>query len=101
MTSAAPRLDVWLALLNLELAFGTPASVKEVFERAVRQNDAETVHLKMAELYSAVQRDDDAERVLEQASKKFGATSLRVWSALGQCVLKRNNVAAFRRALQA
>jgi hypothetical protein len=39
------RLDVWVALINLELAFGTANTVRDVFERAVKQNDAETIYV--------------------------------------------------------
>jgi rRNA biogenesis protein RRP5 len=94
------RHDVWTALLNLELAYGSAASVKEVFERAVRQNDAESMHMKMATLYAAAAHADDATRVLDAATRKFGGTSMRVWTALGEHTLRRGDTATFRKTLQ-
>jgi rRNA biogenesis protein RRP5 len=86
MSKEAVRLDVWLALLALELNFGDAESLDEAFKRAARQNDAETVHVRMAALYERAERPADAVGVLQAASKKF-ANSLAVWEALGRLQL--------------
>lgn len=44
------RLNVWIALLNLENRFGDEASCKRVFERACVACDPLTVHLQQANL---------------------------------------------------
>jgi predicted RNA-binding protein with RPS1 domain/Tfp pilus assembly protein PilF len=92
------RLDVWLALLNLELAYGTQASLSDAFQRAAQKNDAETVHLKMAELYAAADRPRDAESAYTTMCKKF-VGSVRVYLAYARFLVDQGNVAAFRKLL--
>ena len=99
MTDEAARLDVWLALLTLELSYGDDKSLEGMFDRAVRQNDAETMYVKMAQLYNNAERPDDARRLLLKASKKF-SYSLGVWEALGRHELGQANVDGFQHALK-
>ena len=42
------RLNVWIALLNLENIYGTEQTVEDAFKDAVRRNDAKTVYLGLA-----------------------------------------------------
>ncbi len=44
----AEKLNVWMALLNLENVFSTPAELEKVFKEAVQYNDAKAVYLRMA-----------------------------------------------------
>lgn len=44
------KLNVWIALLNLEIAYGTEESSQAVFNDASRANDAKTIHLRFAAL---------------------------------------------------
>ena len=44
------KLNVWLALLNLEIAYGSDETAQSVFTEATRANDAKTVHLRFASL---------------------------------------------------
>jgi len=92
------RLDVWLAWLNLELAYGTKASLADAFARAVQKNDAETVHLKMAELYRANGSTREAEAAYSTMCKKF-VGSLRVYLAYARFLIDEGNVAGFRKLL--
>lgn len=45
------RLNVWIALLNLENVYGTDDSMEDVFKEAARANDSKTVHLRVAAIY--------------------------------------------------
>ena len=45
------RLNVWIALLNLENVYGTEDSLQTVFKEAARANDSKTVHLRLASIY--------------------------------------------------
>ena len=45
------RLNVWIALINLETSYGTDDSVDHVFKDAARHNDSKTVYLKMASIF--------------------------------------------------
>jgi rRNA biogenesis protein RRP5 len=42
------RLNVWIALLNVENVYGTDESLEAVFKDAARHNDSKTVHLRLA-----------------------------------------------------
>ena len=42
------KLNVWMALLNIEIAYGTDDSCSAVFDEAARANDAQTAHLNFA-----------------------------------------------------
>ena len=45
------RLNVWIALLNLENVYGTDESLDAVFKEAARANDSKTVHLRLAAIF--------------------------------------------------
>jgi rRNA biogenesis protein RRP5 len=83
------KLNVWIAFMNLESAFGTPASLKRVFERAVVYNDPKTVHMALAKIYQeAIASDpsalDKAKELYGVMTKKFSG-SCKVW--LGHILL--------------
>lgn len=42
------RLNVWIALLNVENVYGTDESLEAVFKDAARHNDSKTVYLRLA-----------------------------------------------------
>ena len=45
------RLNVWIALLNLENVYGTDETLEAVFKEATRANNSKTVHLKLASIF--------------------------------------------------
>lgn len=45
------KLNVWVALLNLENSYGTEASLEELFKEAVQSNDAKTAYLRLVDIY--------------------------------------------------
>lgn len=51
ITRQAEKLDVWTALLNLELKMGTEEQVEEVFKRACEVTDRRELHERMANCY--------------------------------------------------
>lgn len=44
------KLNVWVALLNLENSFGTDESLEATFKDAARHNDSKTIHLRLANI---------------------------------------------------
>jgi len=69
------RLNVWIALLNVENVYGTDESLEAVFKDAARHNDSKTIHLRLATILEQSQKheasvlcrpncstDDDAHR---------------------------------------
>ena len=45
------KLNVWIALLNLENVYGTDATIGVVFKDAVRYNDSKTIYLRLAAIF--------------------------------------------------
>lgn len=45
------KLNVWIAILNMENAYGNDESLEETFKRACQYNDAQDVHEKLASIY--------------------------------------------------
>ena len=43
------KLNVWMALINVELGFGTVESADKVFKEAAEYNDKQTVYIRYAE----------------------------------------------------
>lgn len=65
----AEKLNVWIAYLNLEVAYGTDESVEDVFKRACTYNDEEEVHKALASIYIQSSR-----RKVSLSSRPFWAT---------------------------
>lgn len=47
----AEKLNVWVALLNLENTYGNDESLEEVFKRACQYNESEDIHEKLISIY--------------------------------------------------
>jgi rRNA biogenesis protein RRP5 len=45
------KMNVWIALLNLENAYGSDETVEEVFKRACQYNDAQEIHERLTSIY--------------------------------------------------
>lgn len=45
------KMNVWIALINLETAYGSDESVDEVFKRACQYNDPQEIHERLASIY--------------------------------------------------
>lgn len=52
------KLNVWMALVNLEIGFGTEDSADKLFKEASSYNDARLVHMRYAEALQAAGKDD-------------------------------------------
>ena len=50
------RLNVWIALLNLENVYGTEDSLQAVFKEAACANDSKTVHLRLASILDQAEK---------------------------------------------
>ena len=45
------RMNVWIALLNLENVYGNDETLDETFKEAARANDSKTIHLRLALIF--------------------------------------------------
>lgn len=52
------RLNVWIGLLNLEISYGTEASLDVLFREAARANDSKTIHWRLAILLDESQKHE-------------------------------------------
>ncbi|KAH6976008.1 hypothetical protein BKA56DRAFT_523227 [Ilyonectria sp. MPI-CAGE-AT-0026] len=73
------KLNVWVAFLNLEVAYGSKTTVDEVFKRACQYNDEQEVYERLASIYIQSEKVKLADELFEAMVKKFGAKSPSVW----------------------
>ncbi|TVY84220.1 rRNA biogenesis protein rrp5 [Lachnellula suecica] len=72
------KLNIWIAFLNLENAYGSDETVEEVFKRACQYNDAQEVHERLASTYIQSGKHDKADELFQIIVKKF-SQSPTVW----------------------
>jgi len=92
------RLNVWIALLNLENVYGTDDSLDTTFKEAARANDSKTVHLRLASILEQSGKHDKAVEQYKKTCKKFGASS-KVWAMFAEFYLKAGNLEEARKLL--
>jgi rRNA biogenesis protein RRP5 len=59
------KLNVWMALVNLEIGFGTDESSDKLFKEAASYNDARLVHMRYAEALHAAGKDEVSQSSLK------------------------------------
>ncbi|KAI0720020.1 U3 snoRNP-associated protein Rrp5 [Cerioporus squamosus] len=92
------KLNVWIALLNLENVYGTDESLEATFKDAARHNDSKTIHLRMAEIFEQSDKPEKAEEQYKRTCKKFSQSS-KVWTLFGEHYLKRGMLEEARKLL--
>ena len=92
------KLNVWMALVNLELGFGTEDTAEKVFKEAVQYNDARSVYTRYAEALAAAGKDDATEEVHKKIVKKFSAYP-DSWTKFAEFYLAKGEVDAARALL--
>eukprot|EP00048_Salpingoeca_helianthica_P008104 m.118546 g.118546 ORF g.118546 m.118546 type:complete len:1861 (+) comp14514_c1_seq1:75-5657(+) len=95
----AERMNVWVARLNLEAAYGTPETTTKVFAEAVAANDALQMHLHMAAIYTRREQPAEADAVYQTMLKKFRETP-RVWVQYAQWLMRQGEADKVRDLLQ-
>ncbi|KXN86783.1 rRNA biogenesis protein RRP5 [Leucoagaricus sp. SymC.cos] len=92
------RMNVWIALLNLENVYGTDESLDATFKDAARANDSKTIHLRLASILEQSSKHDKAVEQYQKTCKKFGASS-KVWTLFAESYLKSDHVEEARKLL--
>lgn len=92
------RLNVWIALLNVENVYGTDESLEAVFKDAARHNDSKTVHLRLAAILDQSEKHEKAEDQYKRTCKKFGYSS-KVWTLFCEYYLRRRSLEEARKLL--
>ncbi|KAJ2470842.1 rRNA biogenesis protein rrp5, partial [Coemansia sp. RSA 2322] len=97
------KMNVWVALLNLEHRFGTKETLDGVLKRAIQFMNPKHIYLQMAKIYERADQFVEAENMHKVATSKFSG-SCKVWVLFGLFYLKHGKVAESRdllaRALQ-
>ncbi|KAL0951450.1 hypothetical protein HGRIS_008139 [Hohenbuehelia grisea] len=83
------KLNVWIALLNLENVYGTDESLESTFKDAARHNDSKTIHLRLAAILDQSEKFQKAEEQFKKTGKKFGQSS-KVWTLFGEFYFRRD-----------
>nr|KAF7435982.1 hypothetical protein H0235_004173 [Vespula pensylvanica] len=81
------KLNVWNAWLNLESKFGTPEALNDVFQEAVRTNDALKVYTHMLTVHVEAGRQFELEKLVNTFIGKFKQNP-QVWVECGSALLK-------------
>lgn len=109
------KLNIWIAMLNLENSFGTEESLESAFREAARMCDSKTVHLRLATILSESQKHEvsfmllvalyilisisqKAEAQYKRTCKKFGQSS-KVWTSFAEFYLRRGQAEEARSLL--
>ncbi|XP_021101261.1 protein RRP5 homolog isoform X2 [Heterocephalus glaber] len=93
------KLNVWVALLNLENMYGSPESLSKVFERAVQYNEPLKVFLHLADIYAKSEKFQEAGELYNRMLKRFRQEK-SVWIKYGAFLLRRGQAGASHRVLQ-
>lgn len=89
------KLNIYTALLNLELAVGTDDSLDEVFKRSCQYMEPFVMHQRLVSIYLAKGEEsgdyEKAEELYKVMLKKFGSSNVSVWIAYGALLLEKKN----------
>lgn len=85
------KMNIWIALLNLENSFGDEESLEGVFKRSCQYMDAFTMHQKLVAIYIASEKFDKAESLFNVLCKKFGSKNPSAWVSYGNFLIDRND----------
>ncbi|XP_066094534.1 protein RRP5 homolog isoform X1 [Saccopteryx bilineata] len=93
------KLNVWVALLNLENMYGSQESLTKVFEQAVQYNDPLKVFLQLADVYTKSGKFQEASELYSRMLKRFRQEKA-VWIKYGAFLLRRGQAGASHRVMQ-
>ncbi|XP_062865750.1 protein RRP5 homolog [Trichomycterus rosablanca] len=93
------KLNVWVALLNLENMYGTEESLQKVFERAIQYCEPMAVYQQLADIYTNSNKIKEAESLYKNMVKRFRQEKA-VWQSYGAFLLRQGQSDAANALLQ-
>ncbi|PWY72232.1 nucleic acid-binding protein [Aspergillus sclerotioniger CBS 115572] len=66
----AEKLNIWVAMLNLENTYGNDDTLEDVFKRACQYNDTQEVYERMISIYIQSGKNEKADELFQTALKK-------------------------------
>ncbi|XP_062988666.1 protein RRP5 homolog [Elgaria multicarinata webbii] len=92
------KLNVWVALLNLENMYGTEEALMKVFERAIQYNEPLKVFQQLADIYDSSEKYKEADDLYNTMLKRFRQEK-SVWVKYATFLLKRGLMEVAHRLL--
>lgn len=94
------KLNIWIAMLNLENTFGSEELLQEVFARGCQYMDPLVMHRKLVGIYVLLEKFGEADALYQAMlkPKKFGLEVL-VWEQYGLFLLLRQRLDEAHQAL--
>ncbi|KAG0305918.1 rRNA biogenesis protein rrp5 [Dissophora globulifera] len=93
------KMNVWVALMNLENTFGSADTLEEIFKNAVQMCEPKKIYLQLVKIYERSNKIDLATELYTTMTKKF-AQSSKVWTGFGHFQLHHGHLEAGRELLQ-
>lgn len=86
----AEKLNIWIAMLNLENTFGSEETLEDVFSRACQFMDSFTIHNKLLGIYQMSEKLQKARELFKVTAKKFGSEKVSIWVSWATFLLSQN-----------
>jgi rRNA biogenesis protein RRP5 len=83
-------LNVWMALLNLEIRYGSDETYNEILREAVQRNDAFKVYTRNLTVLLEIEKFEEAGKIIEVLKKKFKPNP-EMWLQVSEAYLKMKN----------
>ncbi|XP_056628224.1 protein RRP5 homolog [Triplophysa dalaica] len=93
------KLNVWVAMLNLENMYGTEESLQKVFERAIQYCEPLPVYQQLADIYAKSDKLKEAESLYKSMVKRFRQEKA-VYESYGSFLLRQGQSNAANALLQ-
>lgn len=94
------KFNVWIALLNLENTYGSEDSLEATFKEACAYNDAQAIHVRLAEILEQSGKMEAAHEQWRRTTKKYGF-SPSVWIAFHRFLLRHKSASDEARSMVA
>jgi rRNA biogenesis protein RRP5 len=92
------KLNIWVALINLENQSSDEDALDTTINKALQHNDPKKVYQRTVELLEATEKYEKATEVYERFIKKFNMAS-KAWTLYGGFLLRRGRSDAARELL--
>ncbi|XP_053613446.1 protein RRP5 homolog [Plodia interpunctella] len=93
------KLNVWLALLNLENRFGTKESLQKTLEEALQMNEPYSVHSQLLDMYSETSKQGELLALVDLVLRKY-RRDCRIYIQAGSACFKLGLVDKARQVMQ-
>ncbi|XP_035696385.1 protein RRP5 homolog isoform X2 [Branchiostoma floridae] len=93
------KLNVWVALMNLENMYGTEESLMTVFQRALQHNEALTIFKQLVNIYKRTGKTEEADQLYGTMVKRFRGNK-DVWIDYGQFLMENKRAEAAHSLMQ-